>query len=232
MYIAIVDDTKEDALRLKKYLCNHKCDVFSHPTELLEKLTADDTKYDLYLLDIYMGDDPEGIELARDLRDKDADAVICFVSSSDEFYREAYDIQDTNYLLKPVSEKALLNLSDRLERRNIKYREQGFQYKRNGQAVFIPYKNILYINSNNHLLDIYCKDGTVRQCGLKLDDVEGLLDDAIFCRCHQSFIINIYNADSFTGSDFLFDKKLIPVSRRYLSDAKRRYQEILFEEVN
>ncbi len=83
------------------------------------------------MLDIYMGEAAEGIELAKQIRKTDDDAAICFISSSNEFYREAYDIQDVNYLLKPVT-----------------------------------------------------------QCSFK-----SLLDNGLFFRCHQSFIVNLYCID-------------------------------------
>ncbi len=231
MNIAICDDCREDILYLQSYLCDHQCHVFFTPAELLTKLEQTDHRYDLYFLDIYMGDDAEGIELARQIRNLDLDAVICFISSSDEFYREAYDIQDVNYLLKPVSEESLHTLLERVGRRQLRSRQQSFRFKWNGQMVSVPYVNILYINSNDHLLDIFCKDGTVRHCKAKLDDVETMLDDTIFFRCHQSFLVNLYCIDYLNGSDFVIGRELIPISRRYFSEAKKRYQEILFEEV-
>ncbi len=231
MYIAICDDSKEDAMRISSLLENHRLEIFSAPSELLQKLEQSCKQYDLYLLDIYMGDDAQGIELAKQIRKSDDDASICFISSSNEFYREAYDLQDVNYLLKPVTADNFKSLIERIERRQTKSRQQSFSYKWNGQMESIPYNKIIYINSNDHILDIHLKDGSIRHCSLKLDDVETLLDSSVFFRCHQSFIVNLYCIDRMEGSDFVLGEKLISISRRYLSDAKKRYREILFEEV-
>ncbi len=231
MKIAVCDDCREDAMYVASFLSGHKCDIFSSPAALLLKQKETESLYDLYLLDICMGEEAAGIDLAKKVRERDTDAAICFISSSDAFYREAYDIQDVNYLLKPVSETALLTLVERVERRQLKSHQQSFHFKWNGQMVSVPYSNILYINSNDHILDIYCKDGSVRHCSAKLDDVEPLLDGRIFFRCHQSFLVNLYSVDYLRGSDFVIGKILIPISRRYFAETKRRYQEILFEEV-
>ncbi len=231
MYIAICDDSRDDAIYLSTFLNEHNLDIFSSSNELLEYMGKTGESYDLYLLDIYMGENAEGINLAKKLRKKDADAVICFVSSSNEFYREAYDLQDVNYLLKPVTKDTIKTLIERIERRQTKNRQQSFHYKWNGQIEAIPYGKITYINSNNHILEIHLKDGTVRRCNLKLDDVESLLDSEVFFRCHQSFIVNLYCVDRLSGADFILGDKPIPISRRYLPDAKRRYRDILFEEV-
>ncbi len=231
MNIAICDDSKEDTLYLTALLKGHKFDVFSAPDSLLQKIEQAGNSYDLYLLDIYMGEAAEGIDLAKDIRKIDNDASICFISSSDEFYREAYDLQDVNYLLKPVTEESFKSLIERTERRQIKNRGQSFRYKWNGQMEAIPYRKITYINSNDHILDIHLNDGSIRHCSLKLDDVETLLDSNMFFRCHQSFIVNLYCVDRLTGTDFVLGEKLISISRRYLPNAKQRYREVLFEEV-
>ncbi len=231
MNIAICDDSKEDAMRLSALLENHRFDIFPAPGELLQKLKQRGKQYDLYLLDIYMGEDAEGIKLAKQIRKSDDDAAICFISSSNEFYREAYDLQDVNYLLKPVTADSFKNLIERIERRQTKARQQSFCYKWNGQMESVPYRKITYINSNDHILDIHLKDGTVRHCSLKLDDVESLLDSSIFFRCHQSFIVNLYCVDRMASSDFVLGERLISISRRYLPEAKQRYREILFEGV-
>lgn len=50
-------------------------------------------------------------------------------------------------------------------------------------------------------------------------------------RCHQSFIVNIYEVDNLSGSELKVFGYRIPVSRRYYAEVKKRYHEVLFEEV-
>lgn len=232
MHIAICDDNREDSFTLRSLLSEHRVSLFPGPQELLDALAQGTACYDLYLLDIYMESTLNGIELARKLRTMDEEADICFISSSDEFYREAYDIQDVNYLLKPVSEEALRQLVDRVLRRQTKRQHQSFSFRRKGLMETIPYSSILFFTSHGHLLDIYCADGSIQSCSAKLDDVEAMLDDNVFLRCHQSFLVNLYQIDHLSGYELFLGKQRIPVSRRYFPEVKRRYQESLFEEVN
>ena len=51
-------------------------------------------------------------------------------------------------------------------------------------------------------------------------------------RCHQSFIVNMYHVEGLNGMNLTVAGEQVPVSRRYYADIKKRYQEILFEEVD
>ncbi len=231
MRIAICDDCREDALYLNSLLMRHEVAIFSDTKILLEEIERMSGRYDLYLLDIYMGNSAEGISLAKNLREIDEDASICFVSSSDEFYREAYDLYDVNYLLKPVQETVIKQLIERVQRRISRNKEQTLTFKFNGQMGSIPYGEILFISSDGHYISIYCKDGHVQECKEKLNEMAERLNGEIFVRCHQSFLVNIYQVDNLNGSDLMIGKYRIPVSRRYHNELKNRYHEILFEEV-
>ncbi len=232
MQIAICDDCREDALVLRSFLDGHQVNIFSSAEDLLAEQERNNLRFDLYLLDIYMNTTINGIQLAKQIRAQNEDAGICFISSSDEFYREAYDLQDVNYLLKPVSREAFQKLIERVTRRQTRDRQQSFTYKRGSRIESIPYGSILFISSSGHALDIQCKDGGVYPYKAKLDDIAAVLDENVFLRCHQSFLVNLYQVDHLTAGELILGEYRIPISRRYYADVKRRYQEILFEEVN
>lgn len=83
MKIAICDDCRQDALRLKALLNgNHDAVLYSGAKQLLEDVKGRGKRFGLYLIDIYM-DTISGIELAGQLREEVEDAAICFISSSD-----------------------------------------------------------------------------------------------------------------------------------------------------
>ena len=130
MKIAICDDCRQDALRLQALLNgSHDTVVYSGAEQLLVEIEDKKRCYDLYLLDIYMDKDAmSGIELARKLREQEEDAAICFISSSDDFYREAYDLYAVQYLLKPVKKEELERLIQRISHRMDKDKEQSLRF--------------------------------------------------------------------------------------------------------
>lgn len=231
MKIAVCDDCREDALHLRSFLNGHDIRVYSSAGQLLTDTEKNQIHFDLYLLDIYIEDSLNGIELGKRIRMRDEEAEICFISTSDGFYREAYDLYAIQYLLKPVREEELIQLLEKISRNLIRDKEQSLSFRWHGETGTIPYGKILYISSREHTLSIYCKDGHVQECTGKLNDLALQIDGELFCRCHQSFLVNIYQVDSMNGMELMISGNKIPISRRYYQEVKRRYQEVLFEEV-
>lgn len=232
MRIAVCDDCMEDALLLKKFFGGHEVRVYANADALLADIENGEIQYDLYLLDIYIEESMDGIELAKRIRGLQDEAVICFVSTSDGFYREAYDLYAVNYLLKPVTEKSVRRLLDKVSKSLGRNKEQKLSFQSRGQIGAIPYGKILYISSMEHTVSIYCADGVVQECKGKLNEMAMRVCGSIFLRCHQSFVVNMYHVDNLSGMELTVAGKRIPVSRRYYAEVKKRYQEILFEEVD
>lgn len=232
MKIAIFDDCREDALVLKEFLGGHEVKIFFDAESILAEVEAKVGRYDLYLLDIYIEGSPNGIELAKRIRSVDEESAICFVSTSNDFYREAYDLYAVQYLIKPVKGDAVKRLLDRVSGDSVRKKGKSLLFKCRGQTGSISYGKILYICSRGHTIFIYCTDGSVQEYKGKLNELALQLCGDVFRRCHQSFLVNMYQVDSLDGNDLMISGERIPISRKYYAEVKRRYQEILFEEVD
>ncbi|MCM1262788.1 MAG: LytTR family DNA-binding domain-containing protein [Butyrivibrio sp.] len=229
MRIAVCDDCAEDALFLKKCLSGHEVNVYSGADSLLSDMGK--APYDLYLLDIFMGDSMDGIELAKRLREVNEEAVICFISSSNEFYREAYDLYAIQYLIKPVQEEALNKLLLKVQKNLDCDGGKKLSYSWRGKVGSVPYGKIRYISSRGHTLSIYCMDGSMKESAGKLSDLEKQVCGEILMRCHQSFIVNLNHVEGMDGTDLIIAGERIPISRRYYDEVRKRYRETLFDKV-
>lgn len=237
MRIAVCDDCMEDALTLKKYLDGQEVSIYSDAESFLADIESEKKQYDLYLMDIYMNDFMNGIELVERLRKVQEEAVVCFVSASNDFYREAYDLYAIQYLIKPVQEESVQKLLRKVQK-SLKRgdmpsggNEKKMIYSRWGKTGAIPYGKIRYVSSRGHTLFIYCTDGQIQESTGKLNDLEHQVCGDIFLRCHQSFIVNMYHVEGLSGTELTVAGEQIPVSRRYYAEVKKRYFEILFEEM-
>lgn len=231
MKIAVCDDCRKDAQDLADLLAGHEVRIYTCSEALLGDVQLKRVQYDLYFLDILMEGSMDGIKLAEIIRRNDAEAVICFVSTSDGFYREAYDLYAVQYLLKPVQEKDIKRLLERVSGSRARNNGQSLSFKWRGIQGSIAYGKIHYISSCGHTVSIHCVDGSVQEFIGKLNEIAGKICGEIFCRCHQSFIVNMYHVECMRGRELIIAGDSIPISRRYYEDIKNRYQEMLFEEV-
>jgi two-component system catabolic regulation response regulator CreB/two-component system response regulator ChvI len=109
--ILIVDDepdlTKISVMTLEHY--GYKVDAFNDPKEALSKYKPG--SYDLIILDIKM---PEmnGFELYREIKKKDNNAKMCFLTASELYYKEFREKEfrslDRNlFIRKPINNEEL-----------------------------------------------------------------------------------------------------------------------------
>ena len=233
MRIAVCDDCRQDACAVRELLPGQEVTLYGSAESLLSDVEQGGKHFDLYLLDIFMENSMSGIELAGKLRALDEAAVICFVSASNDFYREAYDLYAVQYLIKPIGREELEKLLDKVEKIFIKKKEKTLGYSWRRASGVIPYGKILYISSREHVLSIHCTDGRVQESTGKLSDLEQQICGDTFLRCHQSFIVNVYHIRKIAGMDLVLAEKgeKVPVSRRYYAAVQERYRKLLFEEV-
>lgn len=111
MNIMIVDDEKLaiDILTIMvKQLTQFQINIkgtFTNSTEALHFLEKE--KIDVVFLDIEMID-THGMQLAKQLLHKQPSLQIIFVTAHTQFAVEAFEVEATDYLLKPVHEKRLI----------------------------------------------------------------------------------------------------------------------------
>ena len=107
--LCICDDSPEDTTQIRaladRFVQEHpelglRTEFFSSPFDLLEHL---DEKggFDLYLLDILMPH-MKGIELARRIRERGEPAELIFLTISREYALDAFEVDASGYLVKPV----------------------------------------------------------------------------------------------------------------------------------
>lgn len=229
MHIAICDDNRADAQRLMTLLAGaHTAACFPSAEALLLELDAG-KRFDLYLLDIFMAG-MDGLELGRQLRALDEDALLCFVTTSADFYPESYRLYAFQYLVKPVAEADFAELLRRASARLERDRARRVTLVWRGRTQAVPYGRILFVTSRGHAVYVQCRDGRIEQGSGRLEELAEQLDGDVFVRCHQSYIVNLYNVDALDGDDFVCGGQRVPISRRY-AGVKDRYRALLFEEM-
>ena len=230
--IAVCDDVAADRQWLASLVKAEQpyCEVAVYESgEALLWDFENGTRFDLSFLDIFMNG-MSGVEAARRIHSADPDTLLVFVSSSNHFYREAYDLYAFNYLIKPLAQDKLAEVLQRAIERLKKDREQVIRVSFNHSLYTIRCSQLLYLSSEQHVINFHMKNGeTVKSYG-KLDDFITQLPAKFFVRCHQSYIVNLNYVTNLTGSEFVLDKVRIPVSRGYSEQVWEKYQTQMFDE--
>ena len=99
--IAVCEDNIKDLAHLLHILgkTNILCDIteYQDAESMLYDVESCGRKFDLFLLDIYLPG-MTGVEAARCIRAQYKNALLAFLSTSEDFYREAFDLYALHYL--------------------------------------------------------------------------------------------------------------------------------------
>jgi len=228
--IAVCEDKEEDMAHIRSVLCQMKilCSFteYTSAEALLFDIETDHKQFDVFFLDIYLPGQ-SGLEAARCIRAANQKAVLIFLSTSEEFYREAFDLYAFHYLIKPVSSDSLTEVLQKAAE-IISAPEETLQITFRGQNTILRHADIMYISSSNHILRFHLRDGQEHTSYGRLDELEAQLASELFVRCHKSFIANLLYVNRLTREGFYMGDILIPISRSYAAGAKQSYHRRLF----
>ena len=174
--------------------------------------------FDLLLLDIDLGGEINGMELARRIRQKDDEITIIFVTGLPEYMSQGYDVRACHFLVKPVEEAKLRSVLDRaLE--TIGKREAYLLLDTETETEKIPLSRILYAEAFSHTAALYLapesgEKAVCREIKMCLGDLAELLPRVGFFRCHRSYLVHLpYIRRIDRTQAFLDYGAVIPVSR-------------------
>lgn len=223
MYRALIVDDEELARQLiASYLKRiPTIEVVGSCKNAVEALTILNRQpVDLLFLDIQMPG-ITGVEMIRTLVDPPA---IILTTAYSEYALEGFELDVTDYLLKPFSferfSRAINKAMVRLNNRNqpsptIQAESSNHLMVRADHKIHrIPYESILYIKSMQEYVAYYLTSGRIVALG-SLKQLEGLLPPHQFLRVHKSYIIAINKVKSLEGNLLHLEDQKIPVGASY-----------------
>lgn len=228
--IAIYEDEKIFSEAFEKncnQLCtklkiDHTVTAFQNSKELLQIISTEPTKFDLFLLDI-ITDELSGMDLAKIIRKKNKESSIIFVTSNRDFAIQGYEVQALHYLLKPIDINLLEKLID-TDYKN-KFKRKFITLETHTNLVKIAFSEIVALETVNRKVAVYLLDKTIYHTG-KLSDLAEQLPSNLFIRCHQSFTLNIRNIREVDKKNATaVNGKIIPISRSHQKAIQKAFLE-------
>ena len=175
--------------------------------EALLKRVKEHGSFDLYILDIIMPG-LSGIDAGILLRDIGEDGEIVYLTTSNDFAADSYDVRAFFYLLKPVKREKLFQVLDKALENLSRRRSEGIFVRTAGGSCRILFDRIRYVERIGRYIRYYCTDGTVDSQSIRTSFKEAtapLLADPRFCLCGVSFVLNFQHITGVRGKTALLD---------------------------
>lgn len=230
--IAICEDCADDAHRLIDCISQSVIPAAWDRFESGEALLAafHPGKYDLMLLDIYMGG-MEGVEVARLIRQQDEGVVLAFTTTSEEHTLESYRLGALKYLVKPVEAREVaeaMRLADMARRqRHTLFLLSG------GRQIELPLDTILYLEAQNHTVLVHTFSGVLRASqSERLAEIELRLPCPPFLRCHYSYIVNLRYVQSVDQDFIMRNGDRVYIRQKELKKHTNAYQSWMLDELS
>lgn len=228
--IAICDDVSTDRDSLVSMIQEanpqYDCSTYESGESLLWDF-ENGNHFDIIFLDIFMKG-ISGIETAKRIRSESLNILIIFVSSSEDFYRESYDLYAFNYLIKPLEKQKLMEVLERAITDLNKDTNQVIRFSYDNRLHTINCSQLLYITSDKHNIYFHLLNNQTLKAYGKIDDFIAQLPAKVFLRCHQSYIVNLKHVTQMTANEFILGEIKVPISRKYSVLSKEKYRNQMF----
>ncbi len=226
MNIIICDDDIQIAEYISKIISEYKPDyaveTFRDADSLISYVNSTDTKIDLLFMDIVLND-KNGIDLAAKITEKNPETLTVFITAfTDKYSEEIFlKVKPYGYLHKPIKNNILYHYLDSAKH-DIDFKKQKLSVKIGQNAIDIPFRKIIYIESEKRLSHIFCSD-THYDTYAKLDDIQKNLNDT-FIRCHKSYLVNSNYIKTIEKDCFVLKSgTTIPISKAMSAETRINY---------
>ena len=214
--IAIVDDCPEDAEKLastiKRYSAKNDepvdIRIFKNGFMFLDGYKA---IYDVVFLDIEMPN-MDGMKTARLLRKYDDKISIIFSTNIAQYAIHGYEVDAMDYFLKPVNYLDIQLRMDVIKKRK-KMEDFSIVIPYQGGAKRLTAGEIVYVESQAHLLTFHTTDKEYVYRGITLKQVEDTLSSHGYYRCNSCYLINLKYCTDVMGNVVIVNGQELQVSR-------------------
>ena len=226
--IAICDDEKQTCAQLKDIIITcefsqdltFQVDLYYTAQDLLNALENNNT-YDIYFLDIKLGDTNSGISIGEYIRNalRDETAFLVYVSNYEQYAMQLFKTRPFDFIVKPFNRKSIMYTLSKifwLIEKNSNYFEFTFS-----QAIQqIPLYRIIYFRSHSRKILIHTVDEDFSYYD-RLEHVMEHLPADQFVRIHKSYIVNKQFVSTYRyNSITTLQNETINISNPYKADVK------------
>lgn len=200
--------------------------TFSSGEQLLFHLEDDPNNADIIFLDVLM-DKLDGMETAKQLRKMGCLSEIVFLTSSEKYVFDSFDVGAMHYILKERADTQLVDVFLQAVSLSQKKAHDVFTCENGGISKRIPLASISFFEVRNRIITVHFDNITFDFYG-KLERLEQELEEHSFVRSHRSFLINLGQIDEiYKNYVKLLDGEEVPIGPLYLKPLKLAFSTYL-----
>ena len=239
--IALCDDEAdkllETATLVERYFqarpsVSGQVETFPGGGELLARV-QESRGFDIYILDILMPG-LSGIDAARKLRQLGDGGEIIYITNSNDFAADSYEVRAFSYLLKPVDEARLFKVLDGAVEKLEHRRSSAVMVNTPGGMQRIRLEQILYVERMGRCMRYHCVGGVVDSQSIRSPfktAAAPLLADRRFYLCGASFALNLQHVTGVQGQTAILDNgQTATLPRMSAADFKKAWGKFWLEE--
>ena len=194
---------------------------------------------DLFLIDIRLKGDKDGIDLAETVRKKFDVPLIFLTSHADkDTVERAKKVHPDGYLIKPYKREDLytsveIAIANYVERKAGKQESKKLEEEQNAvlnDSIFVKKDHLLikirfdelqWIKADRNYLELHCAD-KMHLVRSTLKDFLDKLPSDLFIQVHRSYAVNIKHISAIEYVAVIVNKQEIPLGRAFIDPLKER----------
>jgi DNA-binding LytR/AlgR family response regulator len=169
-----------------------------------------------------------GVEVGKFIREslKNEQLQIIYISSKTNYAMELFQVHPYDFLIKPMTESRVYATLDKL----VDFCSDGtekYTYGKRGMTGFVPFGDILYLESKDKHLEIHlCSGNLISFRGKLKNEIEKMPE--YFMRIGQSYVINIRYISAYRIREVvMMDQRTISITSPYREEAKKKIMNYL-----
>ena len=225
--IAVIDDLEFERETLKSYLARMEVDCkqsfnVKYYTCSEEVLADTESKFDIMIFDIDMPG-MNGMDAAREIRKRDVNVVIMFVTKVAQYAINGYEVGAVDYVLKPLSYYDFQMKINRALHKVSSNKDSSVVVDSLDGVCSLKISDIVYVEVMLHYVIYHTKSGEFR-CRNSMKDVEKELYTHNFRRTHKSYLVNLKYVKMIKTLEIeMEDGVLLPISRKWKNEFMQDY---------
>lgn len=216
MKLAIVEDETSEKDRLVGFLkkveqekrISFDIDDYEDASKFLYSYKGG---YDVVLMDIEMPG-INGLDAARELRKKDDDIFIVFVTNMKQFASKGYEVSAIDFIIKPTTYYGIKSCIEKILRIKSQRIDKKINIKTNDGIRIISLSAIVYVEVLHHKIYVHTQDETI-ETWASLSKMEEELPKNLFSKCNVSYLVNLNYVKGIQGDACVLPMGRIKISR-------------------